>query len=287
MFWLGCAVWSYKDWVGEFFPPGSRPNEFLQLYGDRFNAVEGNTTFYATPTVETLLTWAGQVPAGFAFCPKLPREVTHAGTLVPQLAIASPFAARMEHLGDRLGPMFAQLPPSYGPEQRADLEQFLSDCPRGAGLSLEVRHPEWFADPHATRLNELLARRGIGRVLLDTRPVYRAPEDTQQEPRRKPDLPLQPLLTADFAFVRYISHPEFARNDPYLEEWSDRVADWLAAGTRVYFFVHCPQEVYSPAIARRFYRQLAARTTARQIELPPLPWDAISPEPEQLDLFES
>jgi hypothetical protein len=47
-FYLGCAVWGYKDWVGELFPPGSRQAGFLSLYSRRLTTVEGNTTFYAT-----------------------------------------------------------------------------------------------------------------------------------------------------------------------------------------------------------------------------------------------
>lgn len=46
-FRLGCAVWSYKGWVGDFYPQRSRPTKFLHLYSQRLTAVEGNTTFYS------------------------------------------------------------------------------------------------------------------------------------------------------------------------------------------------------------------------------------------------
>jgi uncharacterized protein YecE (DUF72 family) len=46
-FHLGCAVWGYKDWVGDLFPPGSKSGDFLSLYSRRLTTVEGNTTFYA------------------------------------------------------------------------------------------------------------------------------------------------------------------------------------------------------------------------------------------------
>ena len=48
-FYLGCAVWGYKEWVGELFPPGSKSTDFLSLYSRRLTTTEGNTTFYATP----------------------------------------------------------------------------------------------------------------------------------------------------------------------------------------------------------------------------------------------
>ena len=47
-FHLGCAVWGYKDWVGELFRPGSKSAELLWLYSRRLTTVEGNTTFYET-----------------------------------------------------------------------------------------------------------------------------------------------------------------------------------------------------------------------------------------------
>jgi hypothetical protein len=47
-FYLGCAVWGYKAWVGDLFPPRSKQADFLRLYSRRLSTVEGNTTFYET-----------------------------------------------------------------------------------------------------------------------------------------------------------------------------------------------------------------------------------------------
>ena len=47
-FYIGCAVWGYKDWLGDLFPLGSKQGDFLSLYSRRLTTVEGNTTFYAT-----------------------------------------------------------------------------------------------------------------------------------------------------------------------------------------------------------------------------------------------
>ncbi|ERN40538.1 hypothetical protein KR51_00030860 [Rubidibacter lacunae KORDI 51-2] len=308
MFWLGCAFWSYKEWAGEFFPPGSRPTDYLRLYSQRLRAVEGNTTFYATPDAATIRRWAAETPPGFAFCPKLPRTVSHAGSLVPQLPEALAFVERLHALGDRLGPLFLQLPPSYGPDAIDDLEQFLmqflqcwqerfpdrfsttiaeprslakSDPLPRSGLSVEVRHPSWFVASHADRLTDCLASLGVARVLLDTRPVYWTPDDPQVGARRKPDVPLHPQVTAGFTHVRFISHPEPARNDRFLNEWAERVAAWLHQGTQVYFFVHCPQETRSPHTARDFQKRLEALGAP----VPSLPWDRLAPAPEQLRLF--
>lgn len=277
--------------MGKFYPPGSKPKDFLKLYGERFTAVEGNTTFYSLPGADTVARWAATMPADFRFCPKLPRRFSHQGALVPHQAAAKAFADTLSPLGPRLGPIMAQLPPSYGPAMVADLEQFLTAWPREQWpLAVEVRHLAWFAPPHRDRLNQMLEALGVGRVLLDTRPIYETPGGDPQlgSERRKPKLPLQPVVTAPFTIVRYIGHPEAAANRPYLAEWGPRLKQCLGQGREVYFFAHCPQEVHSPAIARQVYHQLQKAGTV----LPPLKWDEIvlgknesTRQPQQLSLL--
>jgi uncharacterized protein YecE (DUF72 family) len=279
-YFTGCAVWAFKDWVGEgkFYPRGSKAADFLRLYGDRMTAVEGNTTFYSMPDAKTIERWAATMPAGFRFCPKLPRAFSHQGKLVPWVENAHRFLGTLAPLTDRLGPLFIQLPPTYGPEHLADLREFLARWPRQTQpIAVEVRHPDWFADPHATRLNQMLTSLGVGRVLLDTRPIYDGIDAADVDPqlgseRKKPRVPLHPQVTAAFTLVRYISHPDLARNQPYFDEWVPRLRQWLAAGSDVYFFAHCPQEAKSPAVARTVYHQLQRVGTP----LPELPWDAIA-----------
>lgn len=287
MFYLGCAVWGYQDWVGQFYPAGAAAGKFLQLYGERLTAVEGNTTFYSLPTAATIDRWAEQTPETFRFCPKLPRLYSHSGALMPHLQDAQRFLHSLQRLGPRLGPVMLQLPPSYSPASLLDLTQFLTQWPRQtAPISVEVRHLGWFQKPHRDRLNELLLHLGAGRVLLDTRPMYDGLQEGMADPqwaseRRKPQVPLQPIVTADFALVRYISHPDLGCNEPYLLEWVPRLQGWLTAGKTVYLFVHCPDESRSPAIARHFYDSLKMAYPS----LPALPWDGITPPAVQLNLF--
>lgn len=282
-FHLGCAVWSFKGWIGEFFPPQSRAGDFLRLYSQRLTAVEGNTTFYAVPDSKTVARWREETPVGFKFCLKLPRDLTHQRLLQPAIDGAARFLGLMQDLDDRLGPIFAQLPPSYGPSLFDDLTAFLQAWPRHqAPLALEVRHLDWFQEPHASRLNDCLTQLGVGRVLLDTRPIYEGVDDPQiGSERRKPKLPLQPVVTAPFSLVRFISHPDRAFNRQYLEEWGRHVAQWLQQGTHVYFFMHCPAEVHSPGTARMFQEMLEQSGEP----VPPLPWNTLATPPRQLSLF--
>jgi len=285
-FYLGCAVWSYKEWVGNLYPPKSKPSDFLNLYSRRFTTVEGNTTFYAVPSVETIQKWAAQTPFGFKFCPKLNRQITHQGLLSPHVGEAMNFLDRMSGLGDRLGTTFIQLPPSYSPQYLADLTEFLHACHQsGLSLALEVRHLDWFKLEYleySDRLNSLLTKLNIARVLLDTRPIYNCPDDPQLgSQRKKPKVPLQQIITGNIGFVRFISHPNRQYNLTYLEEWAVNINDWLRQGKTIYFVVHCPQEVQSPDTAKLFQSLLIQKGC----NIPSLPWNKLDPLPTQLSLF--
>lgn len=282
---VGCAIWAYKDWEGALYPRGTSPRDYLRLYSSRFSAVEGNTTFWAIPTVDTLRRWRAEMAPGFRLCPKLPRDLTHAGELSPHCAEAGLFIDRMRELGDRLGPFFAQLPGTYGPERMDDLDTFLRAWPAGGpALLLEVRHPDWFGEPWRTRLTELLAELGVGRAVLDSRAVHAGPDDPQAESkRRKPELPFHPDVTSDTAFVRFIAHPLLERNHRLLDEVAELAVQWLARGKQTYLFAHCPDERQSVHVARELHRRIERLDPA----VPELPWPELEPEARQLDLFGS
>ncbi|AFZ26821.1 hypothetical protein Cylst_4760 [Cylindrospermum stagnale PCC 7417] len=284
-FFIGCAVWAYKGWVGEIYPQGTRTTDFLRVYSRRFTTVEGNTTFYAVPNQETVSRWASVTPPGFEFCLKLPRDITHQGLLQPYIPDALKFLEGMRPLGKHLGPMFAQLPPSYPPTLLDDLTAFLSAWPRtDAPLALEVRHRDWFREPHASNLTALLEKLGVGRVLLDSRPVYTGDDDPQLESeRRKPKVPVQFSVTAPFTLIRFISHPNLSVNQPFMEEWVTQIQQWLQTGVRIYFFVHCPTEERSPSTAL-YFQQLLEQSGAA---IPPLPSHNPDHPPTQLNLFEN
>jgi uncharacterized protein YecE (DUF72 family) len=284
-FYTGSAVWAHKGWVGNFFPKGTRSADYLREYSRRLTTVEGNTTFYATPAIETIEKWRDDTPAYFRFCPKLPRSVSHAGQLMPHLDEARRFVELMQQLGPRLGPLFLQLPPRYSPRLFNDLKKFLEAWSRFVGahgraplLAVEVRHLDWFGEPHQSTLNALLREFNVARVLIDTRPIRDMPEARiedgkvqvlmEQAQERKPDVPLLPDRTASFAFVRYIGHPQLDLNGPLLDEWADRLAGWLDEGADVFGFCHCPDETQSPLICRELHRRVSART-----KIEPLPWD--------------
>jgi len=293
-FYLGCAVWAHPSWPGVLFPRASRSGDYLRLYSRRLTTVEGNTTFYAMPTTETVRRWAEETPATFRFCFKLPRDVSHQGSLAARLPETASFIRRMVPLGERLGPFFLQLPPGYSPRQHTDLERWLDGwCTLVAGespalplrLAVEVRHLDWYAPQGETTFMALLERYGTGRVLMDVRPLDLGPlpgaeEDLRRARDNKPDVPLHPLRSAPFTLVRYIGHPDIARNDELLNEWAARVRDWIAEGTEVFFFMHCPVERESPLLCRALQQRLDGAPG-----VPPLPWDSAADDEQQMLLW--
>ena len=121
-------------------------------------------------------------------------------------------------------------------------------------------------------MNTLLARRRTGRVLLDTRPIYEGPPHPALPlEHKKPRRPVNPVLTAPFTLIRFISHPQKEANRPFLEAWVNPLSRWLRHGTQVYFFIHCPDDVYTPENARF----LQAFFEERGVPVPPLPWSGI------------
>jgi uncharacterized protein YecE (DUF72 family) len=250
-FELGCAVWAYKDWVGTFYPPKTSSKDYLRSYSDRLLTVEGNTTFYSVPSPAMIERWRLETSPGFSFMPKFPRSISHEGLLTPKIPDALQFIERMQGLGDRLGGIFVQLPPSYGPAQLGDLSTFTQGLTHsGIRLGVEVRHEGWFDSKPREALNQVLRSHNCGRVLLDTRPIYAFNDNAQaRSQRKKPKLPLQLDITSNFSIIRFISHPHTPNNETFLAQWVQQIAQWLAQDIDLYFYVHCPDERRSPFTA--------------------------------------
>jgi uncharacterized protein YecE (DUF72 family) len=290
--YLGCPVWSFKGWVGNFYPKGTKSSDFLREYAKRLTTIEANTTFYAVPAPQTIESWVEQTPEAFRFCLKIPKAISHNGTLKDYIDRAHGFVDTMRPLASKLGPMFLQLPPSYSPKLMPDLATFLSAFPKDIRLGVEVRHLDWFEDEHRNALNKLLADHNMARVVIDTRPIRElagddsikgsAYESLLEARERKPNVPVFEEVTTDFTFLRFIGHPEMEQNQLYVGEWVGRIADQLSAGKEAFVFCHSPDNLLAPFIAREFHSQIASR-----IKIAPLPWDDVETpsEPFQPALF--
>ncbi len=260
---LGCPFWSFADWRGSLYSRDARPADFLAQYARVFNTVEGNTTFWSVPSAQSVARWRDAVPDGFRFCLKLPREITHERMLVGTAAELTGFLRRVEPLGERLGPFLIQLPPAFGPDRLSDLTAFLDRLPTEFSWALECRHPSFYSEEElARRGDDLLVERGHNRCIMDTR-ALRAGDpnhpDVLAALHKKPDLPVREEPIGLSPLVRFVAHPDKAVNEPYLEEWATRIADWIGRGLQPYFFVHTPSNLHTPELARDLHRRIAKR----------------------------
>lgn len=291
MLYVGCPIWSFKGWVGNFYPKGTKPSDFLFQYARRLTNVEGNTTFYAVPSKQTIESWVENMPDGFRFCPKIPKAISHEGKLADNIDKAAGFVDVMQQLGNRLGPMFLQLPPRFSPKLFPDLQAFLSAWASDVRLAVEVRHLDWFDSPHDEALDELLSEHNMARVTIDTRPIRSLQgdkllvgstyESLLEARERKPDVPVVPKRTSDFVFVRYIGHPDMEINLPFLQEWGTYFSDQIKSGADVFMFCHSPDNLIAPYLCRELHTRVA-----KKVNVLPLPWEEIPPDvPEQPSLF--
>src|SRR5947207_2371972 len=146
--YVGTSGWSYPSWRPDFYPAGTKPEDFLGYYADRFSTVELNTTGYRLPREELFERWAGQTPAGFLFAPKLnAHRRSDFGT----------FAERVRLLGERLGPIRAVVASA---RDEGLLALLLGSFDPSVQLALDLRHASWDgveADlpPNAVRVNAL------------------------------------------------------------------------------------------------------------------------------------
>ena len=148
--YLGTSGWSYADWEGTLYPEGLPAGSRLAEYAKHYATVEIDSTFYGTPRRSTVEKWREVAPEGFLFAAKVPQEITHEKNLVDCEALTENFVRTMELLGDRLGPLLLQLPPSFAVEGMGVLEDFLAGLPGGFRYAVEVRHRSWLGpDDHA------------------------------------------------------------------------------------------------------------------------------------------
>jgi len=219
-FRVGTSGWTYSSWRGSFYPADLKASDYLAWYGRRFNTVEINYSFYQLPQPKTFEKWAAETPPGFVFAVKVSKLVTHTRRLE---AVEEPWRRFLDHafhLGEKLGPLLLQLPPSFKADA-ARLEAFL-ELSRSFGarrLALEFRHASWFT----REVDELAARHGAALVI-----------------GHSSRYPCAPLTTAaPFVYLRFHGPRElFASrySEEELAGWAAQVRSWLAEGRPVYAY---------------------------------------------------
>lgn len=248
-------MWTHRAWP--FSGPGA---DRLRAYAGWCNAVEGNTTFYATPARTTVASWAAQTGPEFRFVVKLPRTITHDRRLAGADEPLRAFLNALEPLGPRLHAVWIQLPPSFTPADLGVLEAFLRRVPVSLRYAVEVRHPGFFTQP--SRLEEVLTRAGAEWVPFDTTVFFAGPPADAAEREawaNKPRVPRRSIALTDRPIVRYLGRDDPARTVAGWQHWAAITAEWLREGRSPTVFIHTPDNADAPALARRFHADVRAR----------------------------
>ncbi len=238
--YLGTSGWSYADWEGTLYPEALPSASRLAEYVKRFATVEIDSTFYGTPRRSTVQKWREVSPDGFLFAAKFPKEITHDRNLVGAEAEVESYIHTMAELGDRLGPLLLQFPPSFDVEGMGVLEDFLERLPEGFRYAVEVRHRSWLGSD----LPEMLCERDVALTLIDY-----------------PRMPRMESATTDFSYIRWLGdRREFPSGHTHLRKerdgdlrwWSELVGRFLEEGRTVFAYANNHYQNHSPSTLERF-----------------------------------
>ena len=225
---VGTSGYSYKEWKGTFYPDDLPAAKMLPYYGERFDSVEINNTFYRMPAASMVAKWGEQVPDGFTFVLKAPQRITHSKKLADASADVKYLFEVASTLGTKQGPILFQLPP-FLKKDAARLHEFVAELPEQGRVAFEFRHASWFDD----EVYAILRERDIALCAADTDEVADA------------DSLLVP--TASWGYMR-LRRTEYSGAE--LEEWPARVQ--RQAWDDAYVFFKHEDEGKGPRFAVQF-----------------------------------
>jgi uncharacterized protein YecE (DUF72 family) len=261
---FGCISWTYPDWLGSFYPAGTKPADFLQLYARVFDLVEVDSSFYRSPGASLVKQWREKTPPNFLFSVKLPGKMSHEKRFSGVEKDLDYFEKTVSvGLGDKLACIIAQLPPNSKSElDFPKLENFLEKVAstKKFRYAFEFRNKSWFnKDTFA------LLRRNNCCYAWSATERFEG-EDMFSE------------VTADFLYVRFMGKfGEFKRlskvqkdRSDLLNKWWEKISAVSESGKPVYAVVSNHFSGFAPATVNDL-RKLA--------RLPPADWVSILSKP--------
>ena len=214
---VGTSGWQYRDWRDRLYA-GVPQRLWLEHYAQRFATVEVNNAFYRLPERDTFAQWRSRTPDDFCLAVKMSRYLTHIKRLKEPAEPVARFMSRAEALGDRLGPVLLQLPPTLTADADT-LDAVLREYPRGVKVAVEPRHESWWTPP----IRSVLETRGAALCWADRR-----------------GRPLTPLWrTADWGYVRLHegrASPRPRYGPAALSSWLGRIGREFGRGEPVYVY---------------------------------------------------
>jgi uncharacterized protein YecE (DUF72 family) len=252
---IGTSGYSFPDWTGPFYPPGTRSGDYLDFYSRHFNAVEVNSTFYGIPSPRVIELMERKTPPGFHFVVKVNRAMTHESSRDP--AIYRQFLAVLEPLkaAGKYDGLLAQFPWAFKRTESAlDHVQALRELLPGEPLFVEFRHDSWMTPD----LEPWLRERSLGYCAVD-------------EPHLPGLIPPVTMVTAEDAYVRMHGRNsatwwngegslryDYDYKERELREWMTRVRQLAERARRTYLFFnncHAGQAARNAKLMQELMRQ--------------------------------
>lgn len=242
---LGTAGWSYKDWLGPFYPKGTKPRDYLSYFSSKFDSVEIDSTFYAVPEEHIIQRWKECAGSDFLFCPKFPQIITHEKRLTDCALELDLYLGRIQKLGGKLGPQVLQFDYRFTPKYLPALGDFLAQLPSDYQYAVEIRNRNWLG------LNEFFELLEYHHCALVMQDIYYMPRFFK--------------LTAPFTYIRLLgdrravpddfSHVRIDR-ERELSDWAGRIVQMLEEGIEVYTYVNNRYQGHAPATALNLKKKI-------------------------------
>ena len=243
-FYIGCAKWGRKDWIGKLYPKGTKEKDFLHYYATQFNSIEFNGFFYSSHSRGQVAKWVDMVPEGFRFCPKFTQSITHLRRLKNVQNEVGAFLDIVSAFGTHLGPLFLMPHPQMGIKHLETIEAFMDNLPHDIDVFLELRNEEWYQDKQGydPALYRFLRSHGRGAVITDA--------------AGRRDCLHMHLATPE-CFIRFVGNGLHATDYTRVDGWVQRIKQWMDEGLQAcYFFMHQHEELHSPELIRYFVAQM-------------------------------
>lgn len=236
---IGTSGWSYKDWLGVYYPDGIKQSEYLMHYSKEFNTVEIDSTFYAVPRVSTVENWYNRTPNEFIMSPKVHQVITHEKRLKDCRDEWQIFIETMQLLKHKLGPVVLQFDYKFNFSDHFEaLKNFLTENNQPVRLCVEIRNRDW----HNPAFYDLLRDFNIALVLND---LYYMPRVTE--------------ITAEFTYIRLLgnrkqipddfSHVRINR-DKDIDWWANWIEQFIEKELEVYVYSNNRYQGHAPATVR-------------------------------------
>jgi uncharacterized protein YecE (DUF72 family) len=191
--YVGCSGWSYKGWVGTFYPSKLENKNWLSYYSKFFNFVEIDSTFYSIPSRFIARGWKDKTPSDFKFALKFPKIITHDKKMKDISKELSVFFSNIEPLSEKTLLLLIQLPPFLTENEGFDsLQELINRRDRRFDYAIEFRDNSWFND----KVHDFLKDNKIT-LVWSVRDELKTP----------------PVITSDQIYIRFIGDRSINEKD--------------------------------------------------------------------------